>query len=163
MKKIEMKDIYWAAGFLEGEGCFGAYGRGKSSGRGLIVATSQTHEHQPIYRLQELFGGITRHVTPKLPSKSKPYLAWRAQGQEAAGLMMTIYSLMSPRRKQQIKEALDKWKAPIPIKTHCKRGHPFDEENTRYCAISASRPKIWRKCRACRRAYEANRQTNEVA
>ena len=43
------------------------------------------------------------------------------------------------------------------IKTHCKRGHPFDEENT-FINHSGSR-----ECRACRAAYMRGYQRNRRA
>jgi len=47
---IEMKGIYWAAGFIEGEGSFGV------SQRTGIVTASQV-EHECLERLRRIFGG----------------------------------------------------------------------------------------------------------
>lgn len=41
----------------------------------------------------------------------------------------------------------DTFQARNAAKTHCKRGHPFDEENT-YIT-----PAGWRSCRSCRREH----------
>jgi hypothetical protein len=35
-----------------------------------------------------------------------------------------------------------------PFKTHCKNGHPFDDENTRICSVTGRR-----KCRACQTEF----------
>ena len=38
-------------------------------------------------------------------------------------------------------------------KTHCKRGHPFDEENT-YYTTQTGKPRKARQCKACQRAWQ---------
>lgn len=79
-----------------------------------------------------------------------PYYQWAQSSVETAGWMMTLYPLMSPRRKQQIEAVLALWKTKKPKDwrkrlTHCKRGHEFSPENTKVVKTGA------RNCRECLR------------
>jgi hypothetical protein len=141
---LSLKHIYWIAAFLEGEGSF--LNQSGMTGR---VAATQKHLH-PLKRLQGLCGG----------SVSKPNArgisTWFLSGSRAVGLMMTIFPLMSPRRKAQILGVLQKWKARPPqnvYKTHCKRGHPLTPENVYY-----KKPQ-GRECIPCRRFWGSKRRT----
>lgn len=92
-----MADLHWAAGFLEGEGTF------INSGN-IQIHASQTHEHEPIYKLQKLFGGTI--IIKKAIRNIKSQLRWSACGVRARGVALTLYSLLSPRRKNQIVKML---------------------------------------------------------
>jgi hypothetical protein len=62
--------------------------------------------------------------------------------------MMTIYGLMSPKRRVQINKALAPWKARKPpqwARTHCPRGHAYTPENT-----YLNRTTNGRQCKECR-------------
>ena len=105
---IEIKDIHWIAGFLEGEGTFGYYDCNNS----LTVQAPQVQK-EPLERLQKLLGGRIqyRDRREKNPKWSPCYI-WDARpNARSAGIMMTLYPLMSPKRKDQIKKALFKWRA----------------------------------------------------
>lgn len=91
------RDLHWAAGLLEGEGHF----RANTSGSGQ--ATALMTDREPIEKLLALLGGSFTIVDRK-PWK-RQYL-WSTSGARARGVMMTLYPLLSPRRQQQIKEAL---------------------------------------------------------
>lgn len=116
---IDIKNIYWAAGFLEGEGCF-------QHPKHVCVRATQK-QTEPLNRLKFLFGGslYPAYTTPGWPS-------WSLTGEKAAGLMMTIYSLMSPIRKKQINTALCKWKIQrLSTRNgkYCTKGHLLDNDN----------------------------------
>ncbi len=106
-------DIAWAAGILEGEGSFGctkskAHNSGYSaSGRVTAVQKGEWL----MERLRDLFGGSI--YTRENPGLGKgPVTRWMLCGPRARGLMMTIYTFMSPRRKKTIKDILQgKFKA----------------------------------------------------
>lgn len=49
------------------------------------------------------------------------------------------------------------------IKTHCKRGHPFDEENTYVIKPSPSTPHGGRQCKTCRNAAIARYSAKRAA
>ena len=98
--KPTIKDLYWAAGFVEGEGSF------SSDSRVSVVQVNP----EPVERLLALFGGALKqyqkrqgaiHKTP--PS---PVWTWYASGGRARGIMMTLYPLLSKKRQNQICSAL---------------------------------------------------------
>ena len=92
-----IRDLEWAAGFLEGEGSF--YNNGNST----MTSAVQVNE-APVQRLLELFGGSLRSY----PLRQGANTAWRwaASGARARGVAMTLYSLMSTKRQGQIRNAL---------------------------------------------------------
>lgn len=92
-------DLAWAAGFLEGEGSFIATKHAKSH----MVSAPQMHR-EPLDRLAKYFGG-----TVAIRAKSHTPFAWQIYGARARGVMMTLYSFMTVKRKQQILSALEVW------------------------------------------------------
>jgi single-strand DNA-binding protein len=50
-------DLAWAAGFLDGEGHFGIRASSKQGYPAPFIEAGQVHSPEPIFRLQELFGG----------------------------------------------------------------------------------------------------------
>jgi hypothetical protein len=94
-----MRDLAWVAGFLEGEGSFGRQ-------YGQIYATQKNPEC--LYRLQRYFGGsIVRRVRRMSHGGISDVHDWTCYGPVAFGLMLTIYSFMSQRRKTQIRTAIE--------------------------------------------------------
>ena len=92
---MSLTDYAWAAGFLEGEGCF------RKNGGSQCVVVPQVNM-EPLVRLQAWFGGrIGRTHTREFPINT-----WTVTGSRARGVMMTLYSFMSSRRKEQIRRAL---------------------------------------------------------
>ena len=142
-----MRDLYWAAGFLEGEGAFG-------NQRTNVALTAQQVQREPLERLYRILGG--RLATFKAPHCSGGIVhRWSSVGTRAAGLAMTLFPLMSPRRQEQIEQALAKWKAAGPsravvnrMKTHCPKGHEYTEANT------YRNPRNGRQCIACRGRFK---------
>lgn len=144
---ITVRQIEWAAGFLEGEGCFQF-----SKAKNMSVTATQVQK-EPLERLQSMFGGSIYGYQPREPNKSFCY-RWCAVGTRAVGICMTLYSLMSPKRKVEILKVIDGWrkkKVRNKFSLHCDQGHPFDEDNT-----------YWhngqRYCRACRGYHEQIRK-----
>ena len=101
---MNAKQLGWIAGFLEGEGYFGIGDGGRS---GATVRVTQV-QREPLERLQDLLGGSVKPRLPKPPHS--PAHVWTLCGKHAVGLMMTIYGMMSPRRKDKIKKVLDCWR-----------------------------------------------------
>lgn len=58
-------------------------------------------------------------------------------------------------RSQNVQDALERgqWSSGNTKKTHCKRGHPFDEHNTRI------NPRGQRVCKKCDREIQAERRS----
>jgi len=135
---LEMTDLYWAAGFLEGEGTFTA------SGTTPVLHCSQVQKY-PLEKLQGLFGGKIEWLFHK-----QGIWRWRLPCAQSAGVMMTLYTLMSPRRKFQIEQALMKFKSSGHRNTKenrvCKNGHAIVGDNV----FSSSKGVVCKKCRSDR-------------
>ncbi len=94
-----IRDLEWAAGFLEGEGHFGG------PGSQTVVHVTNT-DFEPLDKMRRLFGGKVTSREPG-PRGKKTEGRWAVYGGRARGLMMTLYTLMeSSRRKQQIRKSL---------------------------------------------------------
>jgi hypothetical protein len=144
-----VNELYWAAGFLDGEGCFTIDKNGA-----LRIHVAQNYRHS-LDKLVNIFGGrIYRMDQSHRPNHHHELWQWTLQRQaESSGAMMTLYSLMSPYRQKKIEDILAIWKA-WPRKgqrvrertTHCKNGHEYSIENTYV------KPNGARNCRQCLRA-----------
>jgi len=96
----ETKDLYWAAGFIEGDGCFS-----QDQGRYPKVSVGQVQK-EPLLRLQEIFGGAIYTANRNRDNEQDGW-QWAATGARARGIIMTLYVIMSPRRQAQIKRVLE--------------------------------------------------------
>ena len=93
MSQLELKldrDLWWAAGFLEGDGSFGC------TGSPHVRAVQKNEE--PIRRLKKSFGGRVSGFM----KKSRRYWSWRLDGPPARELILNLYPLLSPARQFQI-------------------------------------------------------------
>lgn len=149
---MQLNDLHWAAGFLEGEGSFGACG-GPSGQAGQIRITCHQTIMEPLERLRVIFGG---HVMGPHRGPRRPIYLWSLQYRAAVGAMMTLYPLMSDKRKTQIKTALDYWKSFLPHRRYwgrCLHGHVLmkGSDGKRRCrTCNARRQREYRK-----RKYDA--------
>lgn len=119
---IRTIDIAWAAGFLEGEGSV-IIPKNKTASPQVSAVQVQL---EPLERLCALFGGAI-YSKPARGNRQACY-SWRTiRRPRAVEILMTIYSLMSPTRKEHIKSVLDTWRNHChrtgPWKTVCKQGH----------------------------------------
>ena len=102
---INICDIYWAAGFIDGEGSF------TLAGKNPRVSVPQLDD-ELLLRLKSLFTGWIykkRDISNKLSSNG--ISVWGITGSRAVGVMMTLYPLMSQKRKRQIEKVLLVWKS----------------------------------------------------
>jgi hypothetical protein len=99
-------ELAWAAGFLEGEGCF-QFHHG-----GIAISAVQTFTREPLDKLSAIFGGNVIPIVPKATrdkgSKIRDYWRWWVYGSGAVMAAFRLYPLMSSRRREQISLALDK-------------------------------------------------------
>ena len=100
-KRPTVRDLEWAAGFLEGEGNF----RGASKGEGTARVRCSQCNREPMDRLVALFGGSLTHIKKRTPNRQDVW-QWQLSGARARGVMLTLYTLMSTKRKEQIAGAL---------------------------------------------------------
>ena len=91
-------DIAWAAGFYEGEGSVQRNNKTPGS-PGVQIAQK---DPAPLLWLRERFGGSVREYTRN--SDGRAYYKWWLSGTRARGFLFTIFSLLSARRRGQIKE-----------------------------------------------------------
>lgn len=143
----QVNDIHWLAGFLDGEGCF-------YFNRNACRVQVVHKDKWPLLRMQEIVGGTIRRVKNSL--NGRMYYALFIVGKRAAGVMMTVYSLMSPRRQEKIAANLAKWRVvqnrgACNTKTHCIRGHEFTPENC-YKKPGTN----GRECKACIKVHHEN-------
>jgi hypothetical protein len=116
-------DLAWTAGFLEGEGSFTREWRD----HGAVVRATQV-ERWPLDRLVALFGGSIGAYTRTDARHPHGFNLWNLKGTVAVGLMMTLYPMMSPKRRRQITAALTHWRAgqvPNRYRRACPYGHPY--------------------------------------
>ena len=157
IQPIQIKDIAWLSGLLEGEGCFAAY-------KGLATIKLNMTDEDVVARAALLLGvHVTGPYVLKNP-KYKPHYHANLFGNRAAAWMMTLYPFLGKRRQEKIREVLAVWqKQPKPgshnsSKTHCPQGHAYTEDNA-IIRINGSR-----HCRSCiqmRKRADYRRQNPE--
>ncbi len=93
-------DLAWAAGFLEGEGHFGI---NSPTARCAVIQATQVNQ-EPLLQLRKVFGGSLNARKPR--NNQTPYFEWKVSGARARGIMMTLYLLLSQKRRESILNAL---------------------------------------------------------
>lgn len=100
-----MSDLAWAAGIYEGEGS--VHG---ANVRHCITVTVAQKDPWLLHKLAALFGGRVFKCQPKSREDGRfscDYIhRWDLGGARARGFAYTIFSFLSPRRRQQICKAL---------------------------------------------------------
>lgn len=147
---ITVAEIHWAAGFLDGEGCFRVEGVPCTS---LNVSASQK-DRWPMDKLQRLFGGVVKYRYRRSRTRvDSPIWEWHLSTVAAAGLMMTLFLLLQPRRRQRISELLTAWRARPVSPAHrsaCPQGHLYSGTNLlvyeRRYGRSGYRHRLCREC-----------------
>lgn len=152
-------DIVWAAGFLDGEGCFGWYDSAHPKGRfrQLLVSATQK-DREPLERLQRTLNGgtILEHSKKTSYKNGGVYWRWQANGEIAAQAMRAVLPYMCSRRTQKIRESLQSYDAHREHmrqkreKPTCNKGHLWsDNIGFRKSGIGKGK----RYCKACAREY----------
>ena len=83
-------ELAWAAGLFEGEGSC------QRKGQSCSMHVGQK-DHWVCDRFKEYFGG---HIGVG-SMNGEPFYEWSASGARARGILMTLYSFLSPRRQSQ--------------------------------------------------------------
>jgi len=102
---MTMVDIIWLAGIIEGEGCFSDV---------YPIIQLQMTDKDVVERVASLFDRPLRAWQSKTTGLKRVYIC-NVSGTDAISWMMTLYSEMGTRRRGQIKEAINKWKASSRI------------------------------------------------
>lgn len=95
--KPDSKRLAWAAGIYEGEGCVSLSRKSLKYPYSTLSVTVAQKDPYILGLLRHYFGG---HISG---NKRKPILYWRIHGARALGFLFTIFSWLSPRRKEQFK------------------------------------------------------------
>lgn len=105
---VNANDIRWLAGYLEGEGYFiSGYPPGVRPRIGV-----KTTDLDVAQRVGRLFEANVRPVRSNEGRLGKKQLyTVEANSSKAIGWMMTLYSLLGKRRKEQIRLVLTNWKS----------------------------------------------------
>jgi hypothetical protein len=104
---IDMKELYWLAGLIEGEGSFTFTNTPHGYPRVKVKMTDED-----VVRRCQTVSGVGKVSGPHSNGDLKPSWTWVVQRHShAAGLMMTLYTLMGERRQEKIRECLQRWEA----------------------------------------------------
>lgn len=144
---LKTNDLHWVAGFLEGEGSF------TKCGSAITISAVQVNV-EPIDKLHNLFDGYKRtYYRKEIKTNNGRYHRWEVYGRNAASLMMTLYPMLSEKRKNRIKELLAIWKKQ-PFrngdKFYCNRGHSLSGDNL-YIDPGSKK----RRCRTCKKMTQS--------
>jgi hypothetical protein len=104
MRRMAKHELWWVAGLLEGEGCFGTQ---KS---GYVTIQVQTADREVIEKLVEFTG--LGHVSGPFKTRAAhhaPMYGWHPSGANAVALIELVYPLLSSRRQARIDETLVLW------------------------------------------------------
>lgn len=150
----QVSDIHWLAGFLDGEGCFQFH-------KNRCVIQTVQKDAWPLMKAHRIAGGTFYRVRNDRFGKQRLYFMLSMTGKRAAGVMMTLYSLLSPRRQRKIADCLAQWRIVLNrgkcnLKTHCKRGHELTPATTFMQSNGKSR-----ECRVCSTMHKANWQSRQ--
>ena len=127
------EEIAWAAGLFEGEGsvCFG--------NNTVTLSVAMTDE-DVVRKFHKLIGyGYVNGPYKRNNGKWKDQWQWRSQGSQYSQITTAIlWPYLGLRRRQQLKDAIGKWKLVKPInKVNCdKCGLPLevlDKNGVRGC------------------------------
>lgn len=100
---IDVKQIAWMAGLLEGEGSFGM--REQSNSPCIQLAMT---DRDVVERAALLLGSNLRVHSDKRGNR-KACWQTRPHGYRAIGWMLTVYSFMGERRRAKIREVMKEW------------------------------------------------------
>lgn len=138
---INIKDIYWLAGLLEGEGHFAFY----DSPRIQLTMTDED-----VVAKARIIIKTDNKISIYKPrqGQNKPSYKITISGITAISWMMTLYPLMGRRRKETIRNVIKEWKLTSNRSSdsdYCKNGHPLLIAGIDFDLMQDN----WRKCKIC--------------
>src|SRR5258706_7920996 len=114
-----LNDIYWIAGYLEGEGYFG-YGKAnghKNKSLTFKISVGST-DRDVVEKASKILSGVVRLHSNGNGVRDgyarKQVYDFTIHGSKAIQWMMTLYPLMGARRKSRIREIINIWKVYNP-------------------------------------------------
>lgn len=109
-KGRSLRDLYWIAGLIEGEGSFVIHNH--LTGTKSFQFTMGMTDKDTINKASRILKGNPNGYfegTRNSPTHKRIYRI-KMSGVQAIGWMMTLYPLMSQRRQEKIKEIIGLWK-----------------------------------------------------
>lgn len=153
----EREQLAWAAGLFEGEGCFNTFHRPK--GTWSVQARLAMTDGDVVHRFAAIIGAGQVHGPRQRRPNEQPLYEWYVQ---AAPDVLTVIRLLSPwlgiRRSAKAAEIAEIAATIGPhhgLRTHCRRGHPYEGENL--VLEPRTDGGTARRCKACRNEQERNR------
>ena len=119
-----IEQLHWAAGLIEGEGCF-SY---TSQSPVIHVGSTDLDVLQDLHNFLHCGNVHGPYKRIKRFPNAKPFYQFVASGTMAVGWMLTLYSLMKSRRRSQIQKVVKRWR----------------ETGTNKSTVT----QIWRRCNA---------------
>ena len=111
---MEIKDIYWIAGILEGEGCFQASNARYKTKDGWKYRKTPSPTIQLVMTDKDIIERYARLVNqnitthkPKGKETYKQAYTCTLRGKKALEWMQTVYTLMGNRRKEKIESVIN--------------------------------------------------------
>lgn len=104
--RVTTRLLEWAAGYLEGEGCFSLREHPAPRKPGFEVTAGST-DKEPLQILLAIFGGKLCERKRASNAKRPHMWYWATYGVRALGVAMTLYPLLCPRRQAKIRDMLD--------------------------------------------------------
>ena len=129
---MDINKLYWAAGFLEGEGYFTCGGESRAS---PVITAAQVTTPETLNWLRDIFGGSVVGPYKSKKDHHSDAFRWQIFGANAVAVMMTLYSLVSEKRKREITDVINVWRtrpgngAVWRARGYCKNGHPYAGAN----------------------------------
>lgn len=122
-------DLYWLAGWLEGEGSF-HFSKQKMAGISAASTDYDVMQKVAILMKCKLHGPYVEYSTASRDrSFYKPQWQIEVSGPRAVGWIMTLYTLMGHRRRARIKDVLALWRAvkarPNAVSRNRKLFYPY--------------------------------------
>lgn len=149
---VVRKQLAWAAGLFEGDGCVLAAGRRHELSLHVTQAGSREAPPDVLRRFRMAVGGIGYVRGPfKVKGRRKPKWRYFASGFEAVqAVLAMLWPWLGPVKRQQARNALFAYRSrPVqerrpgvrfgrPLNVRCKRGHDYsdariDGRGVRYC------------------------------
>jgi hypothetical protein len=164
MDKINKSDVYWAAGFFQGEGFAGislAKRKYKEDYQYVMLKITQYNDRTPLDKFQEIFSyGSVQGPYTNNRGESEIY-QYSASSNEAESILNKILPALTGKKYIQVKNILDKINLyrlkdrPMPKgkKTHCPKGHD-------YSVSGYTRPNGYVICKTCHAEHKRNMRKN---
>lgn len=157
MTELSDLELGWLAGIFEGEGCIYITPDGRT-----VRLTVPSIDRDTVDRVQALTGIGNIHTYDYKVSSGDIHVGHRWQAQrllEVQALLRLLRPHLGLRRGAKADEALaiepnPNGFGPRTLRTHCKRGHEFTEENTIRASDGGRRCRACRNMRALRRYHE---------